>query len=88
MRNVLEQHQIDAIVKNDTLYSVSGEVPFVECLTEVWVKQNLDFQRAERIIRELELQAEDPGPDWLCTNCGEESTGSFAICWNCESSND
>ena len=31
-RNVLEQHGIASLVKNDLLYSVGGEVPIHECL--------------------------------------------------------
>lgn len=88
MRNVLEQHEITAVVRNDKLYSVAGEVPFVECMTEVWVVQKLDYQRAERIIRELELPDEPSGPDWLCRNCGESNASSYAICWSCEGSHD
>lgn len=88
MRNVLEQHEIAAVVKNDQLYSVAGEVPFVECMAEVWVKQNLDFQRAERIIKELESAAEISGPDWICVNCGEDNISNYAICWSCETSHD
>lgn len=88
MCNVLQQQEISAVVKNDKLYSVAGEVPFIECMTEVWVVKDLDFQRAERIIRELETQPDVPGPDWICRKCGEDNTYSYAICWSCESSHD
>jgi len=88
IRNVLEQHQISAVVKNEQLFSAAGEIPFAECLAEVWVKQKLDYQRAERIIRELQSEPETSGPDWICANCGESNTAAYAICWNCESSHD
>lgn len=86
--NVLQQHDIEAMVKNERLFSVAGEVPFTECLAEVWVKQKLDHQRAERIIRELASDNSDAGPDWICVACGEDNLGSFAVCWNCEKSHD
>lgn len=88
MRNVFEQHEVTAVVCNDRLFSVAGEVPFVECMTEVWVVQKLDYQRAERIIRELESPAATSEPDWLCRNCGESIASSYAICWNCEASHE
>lgn len=89
IRNVLQQHQVDAVVKNDRLYSVAGEVPFIECLAEVWVKQSLDAQRATRIIQELESGIGDSdAADWHCGHCGEDNLGTYAVCWNCEQSHD
>jgi hypothetical protein len=83
IRNVLEQYGIDALVKNDKLYAIAGEVPLTECMPEVWVKP-LEYIRAEQIIRELESDAPPDGPDWLCENCGESNAASFDICWNCQ----
>lgn len=87
MRNVLEQHDIGAQVRNDNLYSVAGEVPIHECQPEVWVKP-LDFRRAEQIIRELEQSnsARQEGPDWTCSHCQESNFDTFDICWNCQHS--
>lgn len=84
IKNVLTQHDIDATVENDQLYSIAGETPFTECMPEVWVKNRLDFSRAERIIRELETSTESDGPDWICSNCDENNAPIFAICWNCQ----
>ncbi len=85
IRNVLEQHDIEAEVRNENLFSVSGEVPFIECMPEVWV-QSLFSVRAEQIISEIENSTEVKGPDWLCTDCGASNTINFAVCWNCERS--
>lgn len=82
IRNVLEQHDIEAEVRNENLFSVSGEVPFIECLPEVWVK-SLYSARAEKIIAELENSEDENGPDWLCTDCGESNATNFAACWSC-----
>ena len=84
VRNVLEQHNIDAVVKNDKLYSVSGEVPFTECWPQVWVKHPLDLRRAQQLILEIEFPEEVDEPDWQCRHCGEVNLGNFAICWNCQ----
>ena len=87
IKNVLEQHDIEAVIKNESLFSVSGEVPFLECLPEVWVKP-LFFARAQQIIAELEGASEDLGSDWVCTACGESNLSNYSICWNCESSHE
>ena len=83
IRNVLEQHGIEAEVRNESLFSVSGEVPFIECMPEVWVKA-LFAKRAEQIIGELENAVELKGGDWVCAECGESNGINFAVCWSCE----
>jgi hypothetical protein len=87
MRNVLEQHDIDAEVRNANLFSVAGELPIHECQPEVWVRP-LDFRRAEQIIRELELTSSErqDGPEWICGHCQENNYDNFDICWNCQNS--
>lgn len=82
MRNVLEQHDIGAEVRNDKLYSVAGELPIHECQPEVWVRP-LDFRRAEQIIAELESSSA-AGPEWACGQCRESNFDNFDICWNCQ----
>ena len=87
IKNVLEQHDIEAVIKNENLFSVSGEIPFLECMPEVWVKP-LFFVRAQQIIAELEGSSEDTGPDWTCAACGESNLSNYFVCWSCESSQD
>jgi len=84
MANVLEYHGIQALVKNDKLYSVAGEIPFIECLLEVWVQNDQDYIRAGQIIKELESTAKTEEPDWHCRACAEENAGNFDLCWNCQ----
>lgn len=84
MRNVLEQHDIETVIRNDKLFSVAGEVPVTECLPEIWVKNMLDFERAERLINELENSPEILGEDWDCGTCGESNGSNFHVCWNCQ----
>ncbi len=85
IRNVLEQHDIEAVVRNENLFSVSGEIPFIECLPEVWVKP-LYFVRATQIIAEIENLSQGDGPDWTCSACGEANLSNYSICWSCEAS--
>jgi hypothetical protein len=86
VRNVLQQYDIATTLKNDKLYSVCGEVPFTECMPEIWVRNDLDFLRAQQIISEMEADTEIEGEDWACTGCGESNTVTFEICWNCQRS--
>ena len=84
IRNVLQQHDIYAEVKNDRLASIAGETPITESMPEVWVKP-LYVRRAEQIIKES-IQSDEPGgEDWVCSSCGEDNLGSFGVCWNCQS---
>lgn len=87
IKNVLEQFDIAAEVKNQQLYSIAGEVPITECLPEVWVN-SLYFARAEQIIADLENAPVEAGPDWQCPKCSEQNGLNFALCWKCGSGED
>ncbi|HAT26768.1 MAG TPA: hypothetical protein DCS89_07135 [Gammaproteobacteria bacterium] len=84
MANVLEHQGIQALVKNDRLYSVAGAVPINECMPEVWIRNDLDYIRAGRIIKEFESSAIIEEPDWWCRACAEVNAGNFDLCWNCQ----
>ena len=81
-RNVLEQNGIGCTVKNEQLSGALGEVPFLECLPELWVLRDADADRAERLIAELRQEAVG-GESWRCSRCKEENEAQFAACWNC-----
>lgn len=87
IRNILEQYDIYAEVKNENIYSVAGEIPMTEGLPEVWVKP-LYAKRAEEIIKEQVFSDEIAGKDWICDKCGEENAQSFNVCWQCQTSSD
>jgi len=86
IRNVLEQHDIQSVVKNENLFSVAGEVPFLECMPEVWVEP-LYYARAQEIIAQLQ-ESQENAPDWSCSGCGESNLGNYSICWSCGDSHD
>jgi len=81
-RNVLEQNGIACVVKNERLSGALGEVPFLECLPELWVLRDGDEARAARLLAELRAPAA-PGLPWLCPHCGEDNAAEFAACWSC-----
>ena len=56
-------------------------MPFVETWPELWVINDLDFDRATELINAVDT--ESPGAAWRCKRCGEENEGQFAACWKC-----
>jgi Putative prokaryotic signal transducing protein len=49
-RNLLESTGIRAEVRNERLASAMGELPPAECQAEVWVAEDGDAARAERLL--------------------------------------
>ena len=80
-KNVLEAEGIRAEIRNEHLGSILGEMPFVETWPELWVANDLDFDRATQLITSVE--SESPGASWRCKRCGEDNEGQFAACWKC-----
>jgi hypothetical protein len=81
-KNVLESEGISCHIKNEHLGSIVGEMPFVEVWPELWVKNDLDYDRAKQLI-DAAISGESPQRSWKCRKCGEENEGQFAACWNC-----
>jgi len=81
--NLLRAEGIPAVVRNDRLMGVLGEVPYVECWPQLWVVNHGDAGRAERLIDQALRDPGDADRPWRCVRCGERSEGQFAACWNC-----
>jgi hypothetical protein len=79
-RNLLESEGIRAEVRNERLASAMGELPPAECQAEVWVMDEGDAQRAERLLREGRPVT---GAAWNCPACGERLEPQFTQCWRC-----
>jgi len=85
-KNLLEAEGIRCQIRNEHLGSIMGEMPFVETWPELWVLNDLDFDRATQLITDAD--AESPRAPWRCRKCGEENEGQFAACWSCGTSLD
>jgi len=85
-RNLLAAEGIETRIRNEHLASILGEMPFVETWPELWVINDLDFDRAKQLIDAVD--AESPSTPWKCRKCGEMNEGQFAACWNCSASAD
>ncbi len=82
LKNVLEQSGIACAIKNALLSGGVGEIPYLECLPELWVIDDEDLSRATRLITDLEEPSESTA-QWHCSGCGELNEGQFAQCWRC-----
>ena len=82
LRNVLESSGIACEVRNDRLGSVLGEIPFLECWPQLWVRRPGDVLRARGLIEEA-LRPVDDSMEWQCPGCGERIEAQFAQCWRC-----
>ena len=81
-RNLLQSEGIACVIRNEHLGSILGEMPFPEVWPQLWVKNDLDYDRALQLLNE-DAVAESPAGSWRCKRCGEDNEGQFAACWNC-----
>ena len=82
LKNVLEQSGIACVIRNDQLSGGLGEIPFLDCLPELWVLRDQDLARAEALLAATQQTSEQRG-DWRCGECNEINEGQFAVCWQC-----
>ena len=82
-RNLLVSEGIAAFVRNEHFASIMGEIPFQEVWPELWIENDLDFDRAKQLIDTAVLEDESAHDDWRCPNCDAENEGQFAACWSC-----
>lgn len=80
-KNLLAAEGIPSEVRNQHLGSVMGEIPFFETWPQLWVVNDLDYDRAKQLIEAVD--EESPQESWTCGKCGEENEGQFSACWNC-----
>ncbi len=85
-KNLLHAEGIHCEIRNEHLGSIVGEMPFVEVWPELWIANDLDFDRATQLI--VGTESESPTAAWTCKKCGEVNEGQFAACWNCSTSSD
>ena len=84
LKNLLEQSGITCLIRNDQLSGGLGEIPFLDCLPELWVTRDEDLARAEAVL-EATKNTSAEGEEWQCTLCGESNERQFALCWQCGS---
>lgn len=81
-RNLLEQAGIRCVIRNDKLSGGLGEIPFLECLPELWVLDDSDFDAARALIEDQNSMPSSARA-WRCERCRESNEPQFAVCWQC-----
>ena len=81
-KNVLDAEGIPSEIRNAILGGIAGEMPLDQVWPELWVVDDLNYDRAKQLIDETVIE-ESPHEPWKCRKCGEENEGQFAACWNC-----
>ncbi|MCC5810738.1 MAG: DUF2007 domain-containing protein [Ectothiorhodospiraceae bacterium] len=82
MRNILESEGIRCVCRNMMLVGGAGELPPTAVWPELWVEREIDYERAERLIREAQAPSSG-GEGWTCPGCGERLEPQFTECWQC-----
>jgi len=82
LRNVLEQEEIECIVKNRQLTTALGEVPPIEAWLELWIYDDADAERAEKLVADV-TSVEESKAFWRCEKCGEQIPSEIGACWKC-----
>ena len=82
LKNLLEHSGIVCVIRNDQLSGGLGEIPFLDCLPELWVIRDQELPRAEALLAATE-QTSEQRKEWHCRKCNETNEGQFAVCWQC-----
>ena len=82
-KNLLEVEGIRARVRNEVISSGIGQLPPIECQIELWVVNDADAERAERVLRASAAGPQARGAPWRCADCGEVCEAQFTQCWRC-----
>jgi len=85
VKNLIETQKINTFIKNEFAQGAVGEISAFDSWPEVWVFDDLDFNRAVEIVKLSENS--NNIADWTCKNCSENNGPSFEICWNCQRGN-
>jgi len=78
--DMLTQGGIDASVQRAYASSIAGEVPPDQCLPEVWVMDESQWESGRTLLEQLRRS---PHRHWVCPGCHERVDGPFEQCWNC-----
>lgn len=82
-RNLLISEGIPAFIRNEYLGGIVGEMPFQEVWPELWVENDLDYDRARQLIDSANILHESPSSPWQCPVCNADNEGQFSACWKC-----
>jgi hypothetical protein len=77
--HALREEGVEATVQREYLGAVMGQLPPDQCLPEIWIDDETQFERAQQV-----LHAAQHRPQAHCQlRCGERIEGGFEQCWHC-----
>jgi hypothetical protein len=79
--DMLRSQGLGANLQRYFLSSAAGDLPPDQCLPEIWVQDDAQWERAKAAFAEI---ARIPQRNWICRACGERVEGGFEQCWNCQ----
>lgn len=83
LKERLEQEGIACLLRNVDLFSALGEIPFLECLPELWVVDDDMYPRARMLLKGWTDSGSGDRQGWTCPGCDESLEGQFDACWKC-----
>jgi len=83
LRELLENHHIRCITKNEFLLGAAGELPPTECWPELWIAEDFQYEKARELVEGFLASNAGNATEWRCPACGERLEGQFTACWNC-----
>ncbi len=78
--DMLRDQGLDVNMQRYYLNGAAGDLPPDQCLPEIWVQDDAQFERAKQGLDQLRHM---PQHNWICRACGEHIEGGFEQCWNC-----
>lgn len=77
--HLLREDGVDTTVQREFLGAAIGQLPPDQCLPEIWIVDDTQFELAQRLLSDLQRR---PQRQWHC-RCGEFIEGGFEQCWQC-----
>jgi len=82
VKNILSQHRIETVLKNEYAAGGIGELSAFDAWLELWVLNETDYDAACKVIDNA--FSDENAVDWLCSNCKESNDVAFEYCWSCQ----
>lgn len=85
LRNLLANEEIDCEVRTPFLAAAQGELPVLDCWSELRIRNDADLERALGVLRKALAPVSEARASWTCAGCGEAIEDQFESCWQCGS---
>lgn len=78
--DMLAQQGVETTLQRYFLSSIAGDLPPDQCLPELWVVDDTQWDKAQAALQDLQNL---PQRRWVCAGCSELVEGGFTQCWQC-----